>query len=381
MKCQACGFISPDGMSFCGCCGASLTSPPKAKDDLGETGLLDISCPECSATMPPAAAFCGKCGHHLKRAEQAPEPPPESDAESKPASNPKPVPVEQVWTSVAVPGQSVPPPIKDEPKETPEEKPESEVVTPKDDESLVTGIDISDSPRMRLIPAGTFQMGAIGPMGNEDERPRHIVRLSAFEIDVVAVSNAEYEKFDPSHIRQRPVTGSKDDDPVVYVTYEDCLRYCRWRDEQEQLPPGTYSLPTEAQWECAARGGQVGLTFPWGDELDPTLCNTRESEKGETVCVNDGVPNGYGLFHMCSNVREWCLDWYDEYYYQSRAAAGPNPSGPRPGRVINFRVIRGACFRDPGLELARCSARTFGHSSSSSDDTGFRCVRRVKSDV
>jgi formylglycine-generating enzyme required for sulfatase activity len=229
---------------------------------------------------------------------------------------------------------------------------------------------------MVLIPAGWFAMGEHANRGNPDEHPRHQVELSAYYVDRSAVSNAEYEQFDPRHRRLRPEVADGDHDPVVFVTYEEVLAYCRWRAEQEGAPSDSYTLPTEAQWERAARGGYSDRVYPWGNAIVAEACNCRETAQERTVPVDEGAPNGFGLFHMGSNVREWCLDYYSETYYQTREASGPDPRGPYPSMMVNMNVVRGASFQDLAKELGRCAARNYAHPKSASSDIGFRCVRR-----
>jgi formylglycine-generating enzyme required for sulfatase activity len=228
---------------------------------------------------------------------------------------------------------------------------------------------------MVLIPAGWCAIGSPAGVGNDDEHPRHQVETDSYYIDRCAVSNIEYERFDPGHRRLRPEVAEGDDDPVVFVSYRDCLRYCRWRAAQERVPSNTYSLPTEAQWERASRGGFRDRIYSWGNEILTEACNTAEAGRQRTVPVDKGAPNGFGLFHMGSNIREWCRDYYSEGYYSSLQATGPNPTGPQPSLLINMVVVRGASFQDTASELGRCAARNFAHPNNSSSDTGFRCVR------
>jgi formylglycine-generating enzyme required for sulfatase activity len=231
---------------------------------------------------------------------------------------------------------------------------------------------------MVLIPAGWFSMGSPGGVGKEDEHPQHQVQLSAYFMDRCAVSNEEYEKFDPNHRRMRVEESLHDEDPVIFVSYQECLDYCRWRAEQEGVPPGTYTLPSEAQWERAARGGYPDRVYPWGDTIDTEKCNTLEAGRNRTLPVAEGFANGFQLYHMGSNVREWCLDFYSETYYDRLEARGPDPRGPAATLVVRMRVVRGACYQDAAIELSRCAARNYAHPKSGTSDIGFRCVRMVR---
>jgi formylglycine-generating enzyme required for sulfatase activity len=214
-------------------------------------------------------------------------------------------------------------------------------------------------------------------VGRDDERPRHPVKLNAYYIDRAAVSNIEYERFDPQHKTRRPEVSDGDDDPVVMVTYQDCLNYCRWRSEQEKLPADAYTLPTEAQWERAARGGYADRLYPWGDAVKPELCNTFEAGRNRTVAVAEGAANGFMLYHMGGNVREWCLDAYLKTYYATKLPAWVDPKGPALNPMRELRVVRGASFVEKAEALARCAARGYAAPRMMQSDLGFRCVRVV----
>ena len=332
MRCGNCDAINPEGAGYCNLCGVKIVQAKPASDVSSATPR----CPECGCEMPPRAAFCGKCGARLMGSS--------ADASTMAAT-------------------------EDSAPLAPASEPKSPVRTTAGEGSL---------REMVLIPGGWFAMGAEPGAGNDDERPRHQVRLSPYYMDACAVSNIEFEQFAPNHRRLRPETAIGDDDPVVFVSYGQCLEYCAWRSEREKLPPNSYTLPTEAQWECAARAGLTGAKFPWGNEPgDGGHFNTLESERGRALPVNAGTPNGYGLHFMGSNVREWCLDWYSPTWYSAIEATLPDPIAPRPVMLVNMRVVRGAAFQDRLTELGRCSARNYAHPESAGSDTGFRCVRRM----
>jgi formylglycine-generating enzyme required for sulfatase activity len=197
-------------------------------------------------------------------------------------------------------------------------------------------------------------------------------------MDRYTVSNEEYEQFDPAHRRCREEGADKDGDPVVFVTYLDCMNYCRWRSQREGLPSDIYLLPSEAQWEFVARKGNDEKLYPWGDEINPEICNTLECQRGHPLPVRDGKPNGLGLMYIGSNVREWCCDLYLSAYYTMGESRGRNPAGPKGPFPVRMHVVRGASFQDNAEELGRCTARNFAHVNSSSNDTGFRCVRLMQ---
>ncbi len=349
MRCSRCDSESPDGMAFCGKCGAELKA---------DTAVI---CPKCGSTMPPTATFCGICGRDLGQA-----PPENAPPENAPPENAPPEPE---------------PPAVDEGDADPVDRTESHAGVAEAEPEKRPGVEaIAESPsgslrEMVLVPQGWMAIGSSPDCGNDDEHPRHQVEFSAFYIDRCTVSNIEYERFDPQHRRLRPEVADEDNDPVVFVSHGDCLRYCRWRAEQEGLAPDTYGLPTEAQWERVARGAVSEKLYPWGDEVGPDLCNTVECGRSRVLPVDQGPSNDFGLFHLGSNVREWCLDYYSADYYGIMEAAGPDPTGPHRTSLVNMNVVRGASFQDKATELGRCAARNYAHPNSSSSDTGFRCVR------
>ena len=345
MRCPDCDFDNPAEMLFCGKCGTELKPPAKDK--------VDVKCSKCGATMPSDATFCGICGCALSSTE--------SDAPSTVArqsdSNADGASCGSAQSLLNASRAN---------KSQPNEGAHADTVQRSPCGSLRIMVE---------VPAAWFAMGSHSGIGNDDEHPRHQVRLSSYYIDRCTVSNLEYERFDPQHRRLRPEVADGDRDPVVFVSYGNCLDYCRWRAEEEGVAPGTYSLPTEAQWERAARGGSDDSLYPWGDEVDVAKCNTLECGRGRVVSVDAGTPNELGILHMGSNVREWCLDYYLGNYYGSAEAAGPDPTGPKRTMLVNMNVVRGASFQDRGSEFGRCAARNYAHPDCSSSDIGFRCTR------
>ena len=219
---------------------------------------------------------------------------------------------------------------------------------------------------MALIPAGEFVMGR---EGSGDNSPPHPVRLSAFFLDRYEVTNAEYAAFCKATGRDLPLFWGTDlfhsgpkypDHPVVFVSNSDARDYAVWRGKR---------LPTEAEWECAARGGLVGRDYVDGDALDSSKVNfTRSGRKG-SVAVGSFPPNGYGLYDMAGNVQEWVADRYGAEYYRNSPAE--DPPGPGQGR---FRVIRGGgWFTGPG-----CMGVGYRNALPSNwvdFNVGFRCAR------
>jgi formylglycine-generating enzyme len=205
-----------------------------------------------------------------------------------------------------------------------------------------------------VIPGTSFLMGS--EKGEENERPLHRVWVDRFAIAACQVTNAEYAKFAPPPFRSDP---NFDDpsQPVVGVSWNDAVRYCEWLSERDGR---RFRLPSEAEWECAARGGMEGKRYPWGDEPRDEHSLQRPQPVGA------GVPNGYGLFDMCENVHEWCSDWYAADYY--RFSPDRNPPGAASG---SRRASRGGSWRHQ-IPFSRCAARSSIPPDFRYTDYGFR---------
>ncbi len=299
-------------------------------------------------------------------------------------------------------------------------------------------------PGMAYIPGGVFEMGSSDP--SFPDAPLHRVRVSPFFMDVTEVTNAQFAAFvqatgyvtlaerkvdpaqvpglDPKDVRpedldpfstvfappreavplndvrgwwravkganwRRPEGGDstieqRGNHPVVHVAYEDAEAYATWAGKR---------LPTEAEWEFAARGGLAGKTYVWGDELRPEGRwkaniwqgkfpneNTREDGHVGTAPVGSFGPNGYGLLDMAGNVWEWCADWYRHDYFVD--SPGRDPRGPRdsldpqePG--IPKRVQRGGSYLCSDLYCVRykVGSRGKGEPGSPTGHVGFRCAK------
>ncbi len=252
------------------------------------------------------------------------------------------------------------------------------------------------APSLARIPGGPFLMGAED--AEDDERPTHEVHVEEFFIGRCPVTNDEYARFVQATghpapaVRTLPLVGSgereqefktlaepyewdagrpphdRGEHPVVLVRFDDCVAYCRWlSDELGRV----VRLPTEAEWEKAARGGVDSVRYPWGDAVDATRCNFlsnggRKTEGG-TRSVGSYPSNGYGLFDMVGNVWEWVADWYAADYYSK----GPSrdPQGPETGVM---RIVRGGSWVTEDVALLRSA-----HRHQVPDDTyvpslGFR---------
>lgn len=214
---------------------------------------------------------------------------------------------------------------------------------------------------MVLIPAGIFEMGSAD---GRDERPVHEVYLDTYYIDLYEVTNAKYARCVDAGICDKPGGNDYSDPeyaehPVVYVDWTNAQSYCTWIGG---------SLPTEAQWEKAARGTD-GRKYPWGEGIDSSLANY-ESNVGDTTSVGsypDGI-SPYGLYDMAGNVWEWVADWYSKEYYTS--APYENPVGPASG---DSRVLRGGSwnFNDNFLRAAN---RNNINPDNTNNNFGFRCA-------
>jgi sulfatase modifying factor 1 len=220
-----------------------------------------------------------------------------------------------------------------------------------------------------LIPGGEFLMGA-DEQG--DHSPVHRVRLGAFFIDRYEVTNAQYQSFCQATGRRLPqfwaTSGFRSgprypNHPVVGVSWRDASDYAAWRGKR---------LPTEAEWEYAARGGLAGLDFPNGNSLQPSDGNYNESGQGGPVGVGSYPANGFGLHDMQGNVVEWVADLYGAEYYASSPAV--KPQGPATGR---FRVIRGGGWHS-GASCNRVHFRNALPPNWVDFNVGFRCAKDVE---
>lgn len=216
---------------------------------------------------------------------------------------------------------------------------------------------------MVLIPAGPFLMGG----GFDEERPRHRVALDAFWMDRVEVTNEHYAEYLRATGTPEPRYWNKSErfhngerfprHPVVGLSWFEAKAFCEWMEKR---------LPTEAEWEKAARGGREGLAFPWGDTPD----HTRANYEGQgTLPVGSFPPNDYGLFDMSGNVWEWVADWFDAGYYGKSPEV--NPAGPDSGQE---KVLRGGSYVD-GIGPNRVAHRHWYPPQSQYKWLGVRCAK------
>lgn len=201
----------------------------------------------------------------------------------------------------------------------------------------------------------------------DQEMPEHAVELDGFRIDRYEVSNAAYHQCERALVCTAPGAGeverlAQPADPVVLVTYNQAVAYCRWAGGD---------LPTEAQWEKAARGAEGGNRFPWGPDADASRANVCQAGGPAAVDAYDPQGNSvYEVANMAGNVWEWTRDWYDASYY--RAGDQKNPPGPSFS-PSNLRVVRGGSYQD-GWIYARTTYRDGRAPDTPYSEVGFRCV-------
>jgi len=245
---------------------------------------------------------------------------------------------------------------------------------------LATRIHPKDEAEMVLVPAGRFVMGSSSAeikrlqKGTLDfdagllkaESPQHTVFLSAYYIYKDEVTVAQYRKFCKASGHAMPVKepagGWQDNYPIVNVSWEDATAYAKWAGAQ---------LPTEAQWEKAARGTD-GRTFPWGKAWDPAKCNNHQNGPGTMQPVGS-FPEGaspYGAMDMAGNAWEWVADWYDAGYYAKSPAK--NPTGPANG---SEHIIRGGSYSLGAPATFQVARRVpLALDAAEKDSLGFRCI-------
>ena len=243
---------------------------------------------------------------------------------------------------------------------------------------LIAGAAAAEPAKRVFIPGGEFQRGrtfdwpdaklAWYPVWFKDDVPVRKVRLEPLYLDEAEVTNERYAAFlqatarrAPYHWRQGAMPEGKPQLPVVNVTWDDAVAFCAW--------DGGKRLPTEAEWERAARGGAENRMFPWGDH-DPTpkLAHFGAADGPREVCGAER--NGFGLCDMTGNVWEWTADWYERNYYE--AAPEQDPRGPATGF---YRVVRGGSWFDEPKPFLTVSYRSWARPAERSPTVGFRCAR------
>ena len=272
---------------------------------------------------------------------------------------------------------------------------------------------------MVFIPAGDFVMGRQAYVGEPDELPVHTVTVSAFYLDQFEVTKALWDDVRTyadanSYTFGNPGLAQGAFHPVHSMNWYDAVKWCNARSEKEGITPVYYTdagfttvyrsgegtapfanwsangfrLPTEAEWEKAARGTLVGNVFSWGNSVEGGDANYFESGDpfatpstfadttpvgfydGGQIPVGPNRANGYGLYDMVGNVCEWCWDWYDENYYASSPATDPRGGTPASG----LRVVRGGSWGH-GTDTIRCASRSLHNPLSATRIWGLRSAR------
>jgi formylglycine-generating enzyme required for sulfatase activity len=234
---------------------------------------------------------------------------------------------------------------------------------------------LSAEEGMALIPAGEFTMGRtrltpddktkMRPVVLLDDRPDHKIFLDSYWIDKTEVTHRAYAEFlkatgrkAPYHWRSAAMPEGFGEYPIHNVDWEDAAAYCAWRGKR---------LPTEAEWERAARGGKEGLSYPWGDQADPKLALYNVQTGPGPVAKYP--PNDFSLHDMAGGVSEWCWDWFEREYY-SRSPAR-NPQGPETG---TYKVMRGGAWSDSPARIT-VFFRNWVRPNQKTPNVGFRCAR------
>jgi len=214
---------------------------------------------------------------------------------------------------------------------------------------------------MVLIPAGEFVMGSrLRGRKYADERPVHRVYVDAFYMDCYEVTNRQYELFAPGH--ERSPYSACDDCPVTNVSWQEAQDYCRWAGKR---------LPTEAEWERAARGPE-GYEYPYGNEYVAGKARAGLSWTAGAVKVGSFPANGFGVYDTAGNVWEWCADWYEKDYYLTSPAR--NPKGPEEGK---YKVLRGGAW-NTGPNFVRAANRGRDLPEMRFHAFGFRCAKDIE---
>jgi sulfatase modifying factor 1 len=224
-------------------------------------------------------------------------------------------------------------------------------------------------PEMVRIPEGWFWMGC--ESGRDDEKPAHRVCVDAFQSAAYQVTNEEYGCFLAATNAAVPLCWTDANFnhpkmPVVAVSWFEAAAYCDWLSKASGK---TYRLPTEAEWERAARGGVDGSAYPWGDGTAETIPDYATRWRNGPEPVGMYSPNAYGLYNLGDNVHEWCADWYDADYYERSPER--NPRGPATG---SRRASRGGSWRHH-IKVTRTAARSSIPPELKYADYGFRVAR------
>ena len=219
-------------------------------------------------------------------------------------------------------------------------------------------------PEMVEVKGGSFIMG--DDAGDKDEKPSHEVNVKTFKIARTETTVRQWRTFCTETNRNMPDApwfGLKDDHPIVNVSWDDAVAYCKWLSAKNNT---TYRLPTEAEWEFAARGGTKGKGYSYSGAKTPDSVAWYSGKSSGTMPVAQKLPNELGLYDMTGNVWEWCSDWYDAGYYALKVK--DNPLGPQTGK---FYTLRGGAW-DIGAKNSRSTYRNPLSPTSRNHNKGFR---------
>ena len=238
---------------------------------------------------------------------------------------------------------------------------------------------VAAEPGMTFIPGGEYMRGRTHTLPDDDlqwypeimkdDRPVKRITVDAFYMDTYEVTSEQYEEFvratrhrAPYHWPQGRLPEGYAKKPVANVSWDDASAYARWAGKR---------LPTEAEWERAARGMAEGRKYPWGDK-NPAKADARFGAVDGPAEAGKSAPNYFGLYDMAGNVWEWCSDYYEKDYYTR--SPGSNPKGPEKGL---YRVIRGGSWADVPKYLT-CANRSWARAAERSPNIGFRCVKSLR---
>jgi formylglycine-generating enzyme required for sulfatase activity len=271
-------------------------------------------------------------------------------------AGPTPTPIPILPTDTPVPSPPTP-----TPKPTPTPVPTTEAAGPTEEAEPV-----KPEVEMVEVPAGTFTMGSGN--GKPEDAPSHEVDLPAYSIDKFEVANADFAQFVEATGYQtdaekggekgwQAYAEGKDNHPVVKVSWNDAKAFCEWMGKR---------LPTETEWEKAARGAE-GFTFPWGEDWDSQKANAKETGlRGTTAVGSFGTgASPYGAVDMAGNVWEWTADWFQPY---------PGNTTPDPYYGEKFKVTRGGAWFEGEAQCTTYN-RNATSSEAANDDLGFRCAK------